>query len=245
MALKKAYITPQSGGRQLLIGDVHGCSHTFKALIRRINLQKNDQLILLGDLINKGSDSKGVIDYILELQESGFEIYTIRGNNESLLLKVLKKNEKRIERLSIRFGVTNLFKKGSYKLKKRYKRFLKSTLFYIESDGFYAVHAGFDYSSYNPFNDSFQMLWMRNFKADAELQKSKPVIHGHRVYPYKKIKNYIEKNALALPLDNGCVLGNKNKLYGRLVCLDFTNKVIIKQRNIEDEARVDFTKIES
>lgn len=244
MTLKKAYITPQSGGRQLLIGDIHGCNHTFKTLIRKIDLQKNDQLILLGDLINKGQDSKGVIDYVLELQENGFEIYVLRGNNESLLLKVLKKNKKRIERLSIRFGVTNLFKKGDYKLKKKYKKFLKSTLFYLESDGFYAVHAGFDFSSFDPFNDTFQMLWMRNFKINEEYQNSKPVIHGHRVYPYKKIKNYAEKGSLVIPLDNGCVLGNKNKLFGRLVCYDFTNKTLIKQRNIEDEARVDFSRMD-
>ena len=95
MTLKKAYITPLSGGRQLLIGDIHGCSTTFKALIRKIDLQKNDQLILLGDLINKGPDSKGVLDYIIALKEEGFEVYALRGNMESMLLRILKKNESR------------------------------------------------------------------------------------------------------------------------------------------------------
>jgi serine/threonine protein phosphatase 1 len=234
MALKNTYITPRIGGRQLIISDIHGCSNTFKNLIRKIELQKNDQLILLGDLINKGPNSKEVIDYILALKEEGFEVYVIRGNNESLLLNVLKKSEKRIERLSLRFRVTNLFKKGTYKLKKKYKKFLKSTYFYIESDHFFAVHAGFDFSSKEPFKDFFQMLWMRNFKPDETLQNAKCVIYGHRIFPYKKIKTAVKNQDLAIPLDNGCILRNTNKNYGRLVCYDFTNKNLITQRYSED-----------
>lgn len=234
MTLKKAYITPRIGGRQLIIGDIHGCSNTFKRLIRKINLQKNDQLILLGDLINKGPDSKAVIKYILDLQKEGFDIYVIRGNNESLLLKVLNKSEKRIERLALRFRVTNLFKRGSSTMKKKFRKFLESTFHYIESDGFYAVHAGFDFTSIKPFKDTFQMLWMRNFKANSEMQKSKPVFYGHRIYPYKKIKNAVNNQELAIPLDNGCVLKNTNKIYGRLVCYDFTNNRLITQRYAED-----------
>jgi hypothetical protein len=78
------------------------------------------------------------------------------------------------------------------------------------------------------------MLWMRNFKADAVFQHNKPVIHGHRIYSFKKIKKAIKKNELALPLDNGCVLGNMDKDYGRLLCYDLTNKLLFKQRNIEN-----------
>lgn len=240
MTFKKAYIAPKKGGRQLLIGDIHGCYKTFLSLMQKIELQKKDQLIILGDVINKGPDAKGVIDHILELQSKGYEIYILRGNNESLLLKVLKKNEKRIERLALRFGIANLFKKGSSKLKSKYKDFFKSTLFYIESDGFFAVHAGFDYSSYDPFNDTFQMLWMRNFKPDASYQNNKPVIYGHRIFSYKKIKSNVKKQALSIPLDNGCILGNSDKNYGRLVCYDFTNKTLIKQRNIENFTMSEF-----
>lgn len=234
MTLKKAYVYPKAGGRQLLIGDIHGCSKTLRLLLEKVALQKNDQLFILGDIINKGPDSKGVVDQIMHLQEEGFEVYVLRGNNEALLLKVLKKNENRIERLSLRFGITGLFKRGSTKLKKKYRKFFKSTLFYIESDAFFAVHAGFDYSSFDPFNDTFQMLWMRNFKADNAFQNNKPVIHGHRVYPFKKIKSAIDKQALAIPLDNGCVLGNKDKAFGRLLCYDITTKELFKQRNCED-----------
>lgn len=241
MTFKKAYISTNKSGRQLFVGDIHGCYKTFLSLLNKVQLQKEDQLIILGDVINKGPDAKGVIDHILSLQKDGFEVYVLRGNNESLLLKVLKKNEKRIERLTLRFGIANLLKKGKTALKGRYRKFFKSTLYYIEGDKFFAVHAGFDYSSFDPFNDTFQMLWMRNFKADAIFQDSKPVIHGHRVFTYKKIQNAIKKKALAIPLDNGCVLGNADKNYGRLICYDLTNRILYKQRNIEDFTMSEFT----
>jgi serine/threonine protein phosphatase 1 len=233
MSLKKAYIKPIIGGRQLFIGDVHGCVITLKTLLRKINLQKSDQLIFLGDLINKGPDSCGVVDCILELQASDFEVYVIRGNNESLLLKVLKKNEERIERLASRFGIIPLFKRDQWKLKKKYRIFFKSTLHYIESDSFYAVHAGFDYKSEDPFNDTFPMLWMRNFKANKTLQSLKPVLHGHRVLPIKKIRKSIKKEKFNLPLDNGCVLGNEDKDYGRLLCFDLSNRILYEEEYAE------------
>ncbi len=233
MTLKKAYINPIIGGRQLLIGDIHGCNATFNTLLRNIDLQKNDQLIILGDVLNKGPDSKGVIDSILALQESEFEVYILRGNNESLLMKVLKKNEQRIEGLASRFGVIPLFKRDRWVLKKRYKQFLKYTLHYIESDDFYAVHAGFDYNSEEPFNDTFPMLWMKNFKANKHIQNLKPVIHGHRVLPLSKIEKNIKKKKYNLPLDNGCVLGNEDNNYGRLLCFDFTNRILFSEENAE------------
>lgn len=235
MTFKKAYIKPRNGGRQLLIGDVHGCSLTLKSLIDKIDLLKADQLIFIGDLINKGPDSAGVIDFIISLKEEGYDVHVIRGNNESMLLKILKKSEDQIERLAIRFGITSLFKKSKWALKNKYLEFFKSTLYYIESDQFFAVHAGFDFSAENPFNDTFQMLWMRNFKADKTKQHFKPVIYGHRIFPFKKIKKSVEKHKYAIPLDNGCVLGNEDPDFGRLVCFDFSNNLLITQLNIEGQ----------
>jgi hypothetical protein len=77
------------------------------------------------------------------------------------------------------------------------------------------------------------MLWMRNFKANKKRQKFKPVIHGHKITTIKQIRKAVENEKYDLPIDNGCVLGNKNKNYGRLICLDFTNNKLIEQKNVE------------
>ena len=49
-------------GRIIAIGDIHGCYQEFADLLERVALEKDDQLILLGDLVNRGPDSNKVID---------------------------------------------------------------------------------------------------------------------------------------------------------------------------------------
>ena len=235
MAIKKKYISPIKGGRQLVIGDVHGCSLTLKALLEEINLQADDQLIFVGDYINKGPDSKGVLDLLISLKKNNKNVFFIKGNNESYFYKTLKKSDERVLKLARRYQVEDLFKyEGSkFSLRKRYRKFLKSTFNYIESDAFFVVHAGFDFKSEIPYYDTYSMLWIRNFKANKKRQFFKPVIHGHKITPIKQIRKAIKNQKYDLPIDNGCVLGNKNRNYGRLICLDFTNTKLIEQENIE------------
>ena len=62
-------------GRLFAISDIHGCFKTFYELIvNTIKLSKSDQLILLGDYIDRGDQSKEVIDFIIDLHKEGFNI---------------------------------------------------------------------------------------------------------------------------------------------------------------------------
>lgn len=235
MAIKKKYVSSIKNGRQLLVGDIHGCSRTLDALLIRIDLQKNDQIFFVGDYINKGPDSKGVLDTLIALKKEHQHAYFLRGNNESYFYRTLKKSETQILRLAARYKIEDLFKyEGSkFYIRKRYRKFLKSTLHYIESDKFFVVHAGFDFKSEIPFYNTFDMLWMRNFKANKELQKFKPVIHGHKITPIKQIRKAVKNEKYDIPIDNGCVLGSNKRNYGRLICFDFTNQILIEQDNVE------------
>ncbi len=51
------------------VGDIHGGSRTLRVLLDRIQLKHNDRLYLLGDYIDRGNDSKGVLDTILQLMD--------------------------------------------------------------------------------------------------------------------------------------------------------------------------------
>ena len=66
--------------------DIHGCLKTFKQLIEKIGFSKSDRLYLLGDLIDRGPDSKGVIDYVWQLQNEGYKIECIEGNHEQMMV---------------------------------------------------------------------------------------------------------------------------------------------------------------
>ena len=68
-------------GRIIAIGDIHGCHQEFAELLERIALTKDDQLILLGDLINRGPDSLKVLDLA-----RANRALSLLGNHEARLL---------------------------------------------------------------------------------------------------------------------------------------------------------------
>ena len=74
--------------RRIVVGDIHGCSQTFRSLAEEeIRLAGNDILYLLGDYVDRGPDSKGVLDYIMDLMQGGYDVRPLRGNHEEDLLK--------------------------------------------------------------------------------------------------------------------------------------------------------------
>lgn len=74
--------------RLIAIGDIHGCFNQFYTLIfDEIKLNKEDQLVLLGDYIDRGEQVKEVIDLILQLIKDGFQIIPLKGNHEELLIQ--------------------------------------------------------------------------------------------------------------------------------------------------------------
>lgn len=68
-----------------VIGDIHGCSHALDTILEVIDLQPQDQLITLGDYIDRGPDSKGVIDRLILLYQKG-QLIPLKGNHEMMLL---------------------------------------------------------------------------------------------------------------------------------------------------------------
>ncbi|CAI7677364.1 unnamed protein product [Penicillium pancosmium] len=70
-------------GRLVIIGDIHGMRKSLSSLLDKVNFsqQNGDHLILVGDLINKGPDSAGVVDLAIKLGASA-----VRGNHENAVL---------------------------------------------------------------------------------------------------------------------------------------------------------------
>jgi serine/threonine protein phosphatase 1 len=72
-------------GRIIAIGDIHGCHQEFADLLDRLALTKDDRLILVGDLINRGPDSCKVIDLARQSRA-----LSLLGNHELRLLTYRK-----------------------------------------------------------------------------------------------------------------------------------------------------------
>jgi serine/threonine protein phosphatase 1 len=75
--------------RILAIGDIHGCSRAFDSLIAAVDLQPDDRLVTLGDYIDHGPDSKGVINRLIALHDTG-RLVPLRGNHELMMLQAHK-----------------------------------------------------------------------------------------------------------------------------------------------------------
>ena len=89
--------------RKIIIGDVHGCINELKSLLAKIEITSNDELFFIGDLIDKGPDSVGVVKYVYELSKKNKTIL-ILGNHEEKFLRYLHNkthNTKALEQMKI------------------------------------------------------------------------------------------------------------------------------------------------
>lgn len=119
-------------GRLIAIGDIHGCHREFAELLDKLKLERHDRLILLGDLINRGPDSAGVIALARD-----YATLALLGNHELRLLNYRKT------------GDPTHLKKSDYETLKQLDRkdwAYISTMpltYYDRADNIVLVHGGF------------------------------------------------------------------------------------------------------
>ncbi len=71
--------------RTIAIGDIHGCSVALSRLLEAIAPTPDDALVTLGDYIDRGPDTRGVIDRLIKLK-SECRLTSLLGNHEEMLL---------------------------------------------------------------------------------------------------------------------------------------------------------------
>lgn len=72
----------------IVIGDVHGCSAALNAMLKKVEPGREDTLVMLGDLFDRGPDSFGVFETVQRLaDEMGERFVLLRGNHEDYLLQ--------------------------------------------------------------------------------------------------------------------------------------------------------------
>ena len=133
-------------GRILAIGDIHGCVHALDVLLGALNPCMLDRVVVLGDFIDQGHDTRDVIDRLLELKET-CHLICLTGNHEEMLLAALSSPQARrywencggIATLdSYRFGASLDV------IPTDHLDFIRDCRDYCEMDGFIFVHASFD-----------------------------------------------------------------------------------------------------
>lgn len=221
------------------ISDIHGCLKTFKALLQKIQFSKEDALYLLGDYIDRGPDSKGVIDYIWSLQEQGYSVSCLRGNHEQMLLDCMGDDVKYLF-WEYNGGSTTMSSFGHRfvsAIPDRYIDWFSNLPYYAEVDQYILVHAGFKFDMPNPFEEKHAMLWQRNWydRINYSWLKDRRIIHGHTPISKKMIKDMHQqiKKRPVIDIDNGCVFKQHSRDLGRLCALELTELTLFFQENID------------
>lgn len=197
-------------GRKFVIGDIHGCLGMLKGLLDLIKYDPaQDELIFVGDYIDRGPDSKGVVDYIISLRELASQrIHCILGNHEALLLDVLSGYGTDLYLYNgggstfASYGTSPRFTDLSW-LPESHKAFYEGLVPYLELEDFIIVHAGLVPGVSLEKQALEDLLWIREPFIYSRADFGKRVIFGHTPF----------KDPLVMPnkigIDTGAVYGNK------------------------------------
>jgi serine/threonine protein phosphatase 1 len=215
-------------GRLFAISDIHGCYTPFYGLVvNTIKLKKSDQLILLGDYIDRGEQSKEVIDFIIDLHKEGFNVIPLAGNHELMLIDSYYYPD-RISLWLMNSGISTLESFGIQDIKEIDKRYLEffTTLEYFKIVGnLVFVHAGFDDFATNPFADKQSMVWECRLSYQNPLLAGKTIIHGHRPKTISYVKRLISEKSNVIPIDTGCIYEAQSG-YGNLSALEVNSMTL-------------------
>src|ERR1043166_493704 len=72
--------------RTLAIGDIHGCLRALDLLLETVQPQPDDVIVTLGDYVDRGPDSKTVLDRLIDLPNRCKHI-ALKGNHDLMMLK--------------------------------------------------------------------------------------------------------------------------------------------------------------
>jgi len=79
-------MTTSATARIIAIGDIHGCSTALSAILAAIGPGHDDLVVTLGDYVDRGPDSRGVIERLIELDRECW-LVSILGNHDDMLLQ--------------------------------------------------------------------------------------------------------------------------------------------------------------
>ena len=203
----RAAILPP-GTRLWAIGDIHGRSdllaelHTMIRADALANPAARRVIVYLGDYVDRGLDTRGVVDAILGPHDDGFERVCLKGNHEDLMLAFLDDHAAApnwfynggLATLAS-YGVTPRTETAAMRAAYDVQQSLRAALppahlaFYrslalhhVEGDYLF-VHAGVRPGVDLASQDPFDLMWIRDEFLTARGDHGHVVVHGHSINP--------------------------------------------------------------
>jgi serine/threonine protein phosphatase 1 len=214
------------------IGDIHGCLSELTLIHKKILTHnnfnvKNDLIIYLGDYIDRGKNSKEVINQILKLKNNKIKTVNLMGNHDEFMIDFLFNNKNNIKNW-LNFGldqtirsydieVVDFIKDGFEddiidrlrkallgKMSEEHINFFKNLELSFSSEKYLFVHAGIDPKKKLEDQTKEDFLWSRSKGFfDKDFKSKKIIVHGHTP------ENEIVNNPHRINIDTGCYFSGK------------------------------------
>lgn len=166
--------------RTIAIGDVHGCAKALAAVIGAVQPGEDDTLVFLGDFVDRGPDSRGVLELVSEL-ETRRRVVPLLGNHEIMLLEAAE-NPLAIESWLTCGGAATV---RSYdgrleNIPAEHWEFLRRCHRYYETATHFFVHANYAASVRLDSQPDYLLFWEHlHFQAPRPHENGKIAIVGH------------------------------------------------------------------
>jgi len=204
---------PEAAPRLLAIGDIHGCRRHLQDLLDLVRPTAADSFIFLGDYIDRGADSAGVICDLLELRNHNPQTIFLRGNHEQMLLNLMAGADPTTFLLN---GggktIASYEMRGSWPPPADHLEFFAQLPIQHETAGFIFAHAGLRPGRPSADQQADDLLWIRGEFLDSDYDWGKPVVFGHTPFAEPLL------TPTRIGLDTGCVYG------GKLTCCDLLTR---------------------
>lgn len=167
--------------RILAIGDIHGCLHALDSLLELVAPRDEDTLVFLGDYIDRGPDSRGVIGRLIALSKRP-NFIALRGNHDEWMLRA--RESPRWLHSWLDWGVGGQETLDSYgaqtwdDIPQEHWKFLEGTRYFYETDHFLFAHAGIEGDLAMEDQSEQILLWLR-VNETAPHFSGKTFICGH------------------------------------------------------------------
>ncbi len=174
--------------RRFVIGDIHGCAKALRTLIETIDPQRDDELIFLGDYVDRGPNSRGVVNQLIELR-SRCRLVTLRGNHEIMLMSVAFGGmDAKVWRKSGGLATISSYGGSLSKIPPKHIAFYQELRPYYETETEIFVHANYEF--HLPMNQQQDTIIYWTHLAHVVPQphcSGKRVFVGHTPQPFGQI----------------------------------------------------------
>lgn len=196
-----------------VVGDIHGCLTPLDRLLAKISPRLEDEVVFVGDYIDRGPQSREVVDRLLSLP---YRCVFLMGNHERMLLNYLAGEDEDLYLENGGRATLDSYGGSASGIPASHLAFFQRLPPMYETPDYLFVHAGIRPLTPLAEQNGHDLVWIRHefFKFIGKYPK--PVVFGHT--PLRQVMMAEDR----IGIDTGCVYG------GKLTCLKLPQREIVQ-----------------